>query len=88
MDHKALLKVAQSFNSLVSVDSFDFLLVIGEGGFSKVWKAQYKKLRKYIAIKEMSKIKIIEKNVLNNILSEKELLSTLQEYYIRTFPHE
>lgn len=78
MDHKALLKVAQSFNSLVSVDSFDFLLVIGEGGFSKVWKAQYKKLRKYIAIKEMSKIKIIEKNVLNNILSEKELLSTLQ----------
>ena len=43
-------------------------------GNAEVCEAQYKKLRKYIAIKEMSKIKIIEKNVLNNILSEKEQL--------------
>ncbi len=37
--------------------NFNFMYVIGKGGFVKVWKIQYKKA----TLKEMSKLKIKEK---------------------------
>ena len=44
-------------------NSFDFLQCIGKGGFGKVWRVRYKKNCREVAMKEMCKAKIIEKNV-------------------------
>ena len=36
---------------------FEFLYVIGRGGFGKVWTVKYKKSQQKYALKEMSKVK-------------------------------
>ena len=61
---------------------FDFLYVIGRGGFGKVWKVLLKKTSKYYALKEMSKMKIILKRSEKSIQSERELLSNLYHPFI------
>lgn len=57
--------------------NFDFLYVIGKGGFGKVWKVYSKRFRKIYAMKEMSKAKIIEKKSEKSIKYERELLSKI-----------
>ena len=47
---------------IVTKNSFEYLTVIGSGGFGKVWKVFQKKYKKIYAMKEMSKTKIIDKN--------------------------
>ena len=61
---------------------FDFLTVIGKGGFGKVWKVQYKKTKEYFALKEMSKRKILDKKSEKSINSERKFLSTLNHPFI------
>lgn len=51
-------------------------MVIGRGGFGKVWKVSSKSNKKHTyALKEMSKARIMGKKCLNSILIERELLS-------------
>ena len=45
----------------INKSSFDYISVIGRGGFGKVWKVESKKNNKLYAMKEMSKVKIIDK---------------------------
>ena len=52
----------------VNRNSFDFLSVIGKGGFGKVWKVRHKKNLQEFAMKEMSKALVIEKNCIASIL--------------------
>lgn len=47
-------------DKLVRTD-FNFLNVIGEGGYGKVWKVEHHKTRAIFAMKEMSKALIILK---------------------------
>ena len=56
---------------------FDFLHIIGKGGFGKVWKVVDKKYKISYALKEMSKVKVIDKKSINSIKYERELLSRL-----------
>ena len=71
-----------NLNFIVSRENFQFLYVIGKGGFGKVWKVQDKKTKKYYALKEMSKLKIIDKKSIKSIKSELELLSNMESPYI------
>ena len=41
----------------LSRNLFDFLYVIGKGGFGKVWRVRYKRTQEIFALKEMSKKK-------------------------------
>jgi serum/glucocorticoid-regulated kinase 1/serum/glucocorticoid-regulated kinase 2 len=41
-----------------SKTDYNFLYVIGRGGFGKVWKAEYRKTKELFALKEMSKCKL------------------------------
>ena len=63
--------------NLVSRTRFEFLNVIGRGGFGKVWKVYDKKFQKYYALKEISKVKVIDKKSINTIKYERELLCHL-----------
>ena len=63
-------------------NSFKFLYVIGKGGFGKVWKIQSKKTKIIYALKEMSKLKIIDKKSEKSINSEREFLSKLNHPFI------
>ena len=69
-------------NNIVSRNNFEFLYVIGKGGFGKVWKVEHKQTKQPYALKEMSKLKIIDKKSIKSIKSELELLSNMESPYI------
>ena len=62
--------------------NFEFLHIIGRGGFGKVWSVKSKKTNKHYALKQMSKVKIIDKKSIKSINSERELLSQLYSPFI------
>ena len=69
-------------NNNLNRNMFEFITVIGKGGFGKVWKVQYKKTKEYFALKEMSKRKILDKKSEKSINSERKFLSILNHPFI------
>ena len=67
---------------VLSKSSFDFLYVIGKGGFGKVWKVYHKKSKETYALKEMSKAKIIDRKSQLSVKYERDLLSKLNHPFI------
>ena len=61
---------------------FEFLYVVGRGGFGKVWMVKYKKSHHKYALKEMSKVKIIDRKSEKSIKNEREFLSQLHHPFI------
>ena len=55
---------------------------IGKGSFGKVWKVKYKQSNIFIAIKEMSKVKIIVHKSEQAVMQERLFLSTLKNKFI------
>ena len=66
----------------LSKQTFTFKELIGSGGFSKVYKAFYPRIYHALAIKEISKQQIIERNIKNSIYTERNILSTLFHPFI------
>ena len=66
----------------VTKSSFEFINIIGRGGFGKVWKVYHKKYKKIYAMKEMSKAKIIDKRSEKSIKSERDLLQMMNHPFI------
>ena len=66
----------------VNKNYFEFLHIIGRGGFGKVWKVKLKKTNEFFALKEMSKTKIIDRRSETSIMSERTLLSKLNNPFI------
>lgn len=71
---------------------FEFLFVVGKGGFGKVsllqfiillqvWKVFSKKYKKPFALKEMAKAKIIDKKSEKSIKYERDLLAKIKHPY-------
>ena len=69
-------------NDKINRNNFKFLCVIGKGGFGRVWKIQSKKSKEVFALKEMSKLKIIDKKSEKSINTEREFLSKLNHPFI------
>ena len=67
---------------MINKNSFEYLSIIGRGGFGKVWKVRYKKTRQLFALKEMSKVKIIDRKSEKSIKSEREFLAILRHPYL------
>ena len=68
--------------TMINKSHFDYLHVVGRGGFGKVWKVVHKKQKKVFALKEMSKAKIIDKRSQKSINYERELLSILKSPFL------
>ena len=56
---------------------FDLIKVIGEGGFGKVWKVRFFKDNRILALKQLSKEKIIQKKMIKYIFNERDILLSL-----------
>ena len=69
-------------NSNLNRNMFEFIFVIGKGGFGKVWRVKEKKTKELYALKEMSKTKIIDKKSEKSINGEREFLSYLHHPFI------
>ena len=69
-------------NSSLSRNNFEFIFIIGKGGFGKVWRVKEKKTKELYALKEMSKTKIIDKKSEKSINGEREFLSYLHHPFI------
>ena len=52
--------------------------MVGKGGFGKVWKVERKKFRTNYAMKEMSKVRIVNKKSVNSVINERKLLAQLK----------
>ena len=63
-------------------NQYEYLYVLGKGGFGKVWKVCLKKTKKQYALKEMYKAKIIDKKSEKSIKYERELLGVLKHPFI------
>lgn len=66
----------------LSRGSFKFHMVVGKGGFGKVWIVTSKSSKKYFALKEMSKARIISKKSVHSVMNEKDILCSLQHSFI------
>ena len=55
---------------------------IGKGGFGKVWKVYEKRTKRIYAMKEMSKIKVINKKSVTSVLNERNYLSQLNHSFL------
>ena len=77
-----LYKIFNFYYLLVNSSDFEFLYIIGRGGFGKVWRVKSKKTNKHYALKQMSKLKIIDKKSIKSINSERDLLSELFSPFI------
>ncbi len=66
----------------ITKSSFDFINIIGRGGFGKVWKVYSRKCKKVFAMKQMSKIKIIDKHSENSIKAERNMLEIMNHPFI------
>ena len=66
----------------INKNQFEFVKIIGKGGFGKVYKVLSKKYNKIYAMKEMSKLSIIEQKSEKNVKNERELLTRINHPFI------
>ena len=69
-------------SEIVSKSSFQYINIVGRGGFGKVWKVLHKKTKKLYAMKEMSKVKILDKKSEASVKNERTLLSKMFHPFI------
>lgn len=67
---------------IIGVDYFELVRVIGRGTFGKVFLVKKKNDDKYYAMKKMKKEMIIKNNVKEQIMTERLILSRLDNPYL------
>ncbi len=61
---------------------FEFIEIIGVGGYGNVWKVKYKKTKQILALKELSKRILLDSNLISSTFKERDILSSLYSPYI------
>lgn len=69
-------------NDKPSKSAFNLELVVGRGGYGKVWRVRHKKSGQLFAMKEMKKITVINRKSVNAILNELRLLTRLSHPFL------
>ncbi|EKE41765.1 hypothetical protein ENUP19_0051G0012 [Entamoeba nuttalli] len=68
--------------SKISMEDFDIITLLGKGAFGKVMLVKYKKEGKIYAMKTVEKAQIIDSNEVEHILSEKVVLSQINNPFL------
>jgi len=76
MGQKELTSVLKGITN-PNLKYFDLIKVLGEGGFGKVWKVRFFKDNRILALKQLSKKKILQKKMLKYIFNERDILLSL-----------
>ena len=71
-------------NTKVEMDDFEIIKTIGRGSVGKILLVKYKNTGDYYTIKSMRKDQILSENIIDNILSEKNILSDGQCEFLLT----
>ena len=71
------INVVNKNDTKINKNSFEYISIIGRGGYGRVWKVYNKKNKKFFALKEMSKAIIIDKNSVDSVIFEKNILSEM-----------
>ena len=61
---------------------FRFHMIVGRGGFGKVWVVTHGSSGKYFALKEMSKAKILAKKSVSSVLNERKILGEIRGNFL------
>lgn len=69
-------------NKDISKQDFKFHMIVGKGGFGKVWIVTHILRKKYYALKEMSKAKILSKKSISSVFNERQILSELKGSFL------
>jgi serine/threonine protein kinase len=56
---------------LVNKHMYNFIKVVGKGGFGRVWKVEAKKIHQIFAMKVMSKAKVLAKKSVQSVMNER-----------------
>ena len=56
---------------------YNFIKVVGKGGFGRVWKVELKKTRQIFAMKVMSKARVLAKKSVQSVMNERLLLAQI-----------
>lgn len=57
-------------------------MILGKGGFGKVWVVTFKNKKKYYALKEMKKALILQKKSIKSVIGERKILSKLNSPFL------
>lgn len=79
---KLLKNRIPKYNQHYHKDSFNFLTLIGKGGYSKVWKVEDKQTKQKYAAKVAAKAKMISKGSVALVMNEKKFLKVLNQDFI------
>ena len=71
-------------NTKVEMDDFEIIKTIGRGSVGKILLVKYKNTGDYYTIKSMRKDQLLSENIIDNILSEKNILSDGQCEFLLT----
>lgn len=66
----------------LSRSHFQFLHVLGKGGFGRVWQVRHKQTNQVLALKEMNKLVVLSLNSANSVFNERKLLAVLKHPFI------
>jgi serine/threonine protein kinase len=66
----------------LSRSHFQFLFIMGKGGFGKVWRVRHKTTKQELALKEMNKALVLSKHSVSSVLNERKLLAVLKHPFI------
>lgn len=71
------LKERSSDPSSISIDDFNLRYVVGTGGYGEVWKVRRKKDSETLALKVLSKRRILHHNSVDAVTNERRFLAHL-----------
>lgn len=73
---------SSSPDSSVSMSNFTKLSAIGRGGYGRVWTVQHKPTNQTLALKEMSKARVVSRQSVFSVLNERYLLSIIKHPFV------
>jgi serine/threonine protein kinase len=81
-DENRVVTEAEYAKAVISLESFKFERTLGKGGFGKVNACTFNVTQKWFAMKTMKKLTVLEKNGLEMLYNERDLLMKLDNPWL------